>query len=462
MRCQDIYAKNDTFISMKNKYKNYSKAPYLLVGEDRNFRHIKDIDISFMQFDLSTILESKEINKAELYLYINSNSFYKDDFLFELEIYLISSPYESSRINFKNSPNIEKTNCGGIINNCKNNGYIIVDVLPIVRHWIKARYPNNGIALFGRSPNTVLSLSSSKGVRSPFLRITSNCISMSSKYYQGCTSGNSIVDRENIDILETQKVREIMNDTGQSTLENDMGEVGSQGRIIEATGGVGLQGLRGITSSMSPKEKKDEIDIISLQGLREIIGITGPRGEKGETGAIGPQGLRGIIGVTGPKGEKGETGAIGPQGIRGVTGPSGESGIQNFAQFAIESSINVNSGQFIPFNNIFIVGENIRHLEGSTDILLTQNHSYFISWSITSLPSNLNFQVGGQIVLNGERVFQSATRNSIIETIQEVSMNNSCIINCENKQNIIQLRYYSNTERIDEIAIAELCIIEIK
>lgn len=409
MICQDIYAKNDTFISMKNKYKNYSKSPYLLVGEDRSFSHIKDINISFMQFELEKISKLKEIDKAQLYLYINSELLYKDNFLFEIELYLISSPYEYSRVNFKNSPNIEKTNCGGIINNCKNNGYIIVDVIPILKHWIMKGHSNYGIALFGKSPKSVISLSSSKGCRSPFLRITSNCYIIPSKYYGGCDLDNNLVIEDNKYILGTKKVREMMN----VRIEEDVMKGGSQG-------------------------------------------ITGA------TGAIGVQGLRGITGATGPKGEKGEKGECGPQGITGVTGPRGESGTQNFAQFVTESSINVNSGQFIPFNNIFIVGENIEHLEGSTDILLTQNHSYFISWSITSLPSNFNFQVGGQIILNGERVIQSATRNSVIENIQEISMNNSCIINCEDKQNTIQLRYYSNTDRLDEITIAELCVIEIR
>lgn len=169
----DIYANNDTFISMHSSNKNFSQSSHLLVGENIQDFCTKDSDIALLQFDLSSIYKSTAIENAELYLYVNFESYYDYELLFPIEIYRILDSYNSSIVTWQTGPTIRSTGYVATIIGNNINCYIKIDISTLVEKWIQQIYPNNGIALVSKCSKKILSFKSSRSCNGPFLRLKS-------------------------------------------------------------------------------------------------------------------------------------------------------------------------------------------------------------------------------------------------------------------------------------------------
>lgn len=367
MSSKDIYAKSDTFISMKYIDMNYSKSPFLLVGEGTNYGSSKDASIAFIEFDLSSLINCTTINKAELYVYPNDEGYLDDDLLFPLEIFTNLKSYDHTTVTWKNGPKLKKNKCGLVINKNNCNNYVKIDVTSIVTEWINNTLPNYGMALTAKYSNAIISFSSSKGPYKPFLRV---------KYDHTCSiykadkidkikghneAKKSLRELENISyVLEKEEMigETVVTDTVSKSIEIKVtgatGATGERGPMGYRgprgfTGPTGPRGYTGLKGATGPRGSIGPMGVTGVTGPRGIIGIQGEKGEKGDigatgnTGPIGPMGrkgdigatgatgMRGIIGPkgdTGPRGNRGFTGAIGPAGVAGATGPTGAMGIR--------------------------------------------------------------------------------------------------------------------------------------
>lgn len=170
MKSIDINAYNDTFISMKNYCKNYCKYPYLLVGQENN-GCIKDTDMTLMNFNLSSIGSCTSIEKAELYLYPTFENCCCSDSLFNLQVYSLINCYDSCSVTWLSGLKLRKTSCGITIDNNHYDGYIRINITPIVNDWIRGVIPNYGIALLSADSKKVISFNSSRVDEGPLLRI---------------------------------------------------------------------------------------------------------------------------------------------------------------------------------------------------------------------------------------------------------------------------------------------------
>lgn len=167
----DFHAKNDTFICESLRSKNFIKCSYLLIGDGSKKYCHRDLNIALMIFDLSNIDKCSDIKKAELYFYPNYKECNKDDSFFLLEIYKIINPYNFCTVTWQTSPEITSTGCGECIDLNKFNNYVKIDITSLGKLWIRGDVPNYGLALVGKANSGVISINSSKGYNSPFLRI---------------------------------------------------------------------------------------------------------------------------------------------------------------------------------------------------------------------------------------------------------------------------------------------------
>lgn len=116
-------------------------------------------------------------------------------------------------------------------------------------------------------------------------------------------------------------------------------------------------------------------------------GLTGATGDIGAVGATGATGDMGAVGATGETGDIGPVGATGDIGLVGATGATG-SFASNFA-YIINNNIFTSTipNEPVPLDtNIQIVGTDISHVNGSTDIILAANHCYLVNWSANENP----------------------------------------------------------------------------
>ena len=236
---------------------------------------------------------------------------------------------------------------------------------------------------------------------------------------------------------------------GNQGLQGVEGSIGPKGEIgvtgaTGATGVTGATGLQGPPGPQGPQGPFGDNGEIGPQGIQGVTGATGERGERGATGAAitgatgasitgarGPIGERGIQGLRGPtgasitgptgstgqqgiKGERGSTGATGQQGIQGrrgeqgiqgVKGATGEPGItpiiptMNNAQLVNDSGEILNNEDNVKLIPVVINGTDINEYENG--LSLFQNHTYYVSWRISSSLSGLHQTFGGQLTLNG-------------------------------------------------------------
>lgn len=167
----DLYAINDTFISMNSSDINFCNSPYLLVGEDVDNEFIYDVAISYLYFDFVKLEKSLPIKQAELFLYINPHNYQGCSFEFPLEIYIISSNYDVSQVTWNTGSKIYSSGCSRTICEKNENSYIKIDVTNLCKNFIDKVCVNFGIALVGRSYDKQIYISSSKACNQPFIRI---------------------------------------------------------------------------------------------------------------------------------------------------------------------------------------------------------------------------------------------------------------------------------------------------
>lgn len=164
----------------------------------------------------------------------------------------------------------------------------------------------------------------------------------------------------------------------------------------------------------------------------------------------------------------GATGATGAQGVTGATGPASISQnnfLKNAAEFYTKIIIVANSYQFISFNNLLIDGKDIKHEDGSTDVMLAPSSTYLASWSISAIPFIDKFNIRGELVLNGESLEGSIVKNTgkgkDCNNMKEVLMVNSTLFKTEKEVNILHLKYSTDTKGNDTINRASLCILKV-
>lgn len=216
----DIYTTSDTFISNNSRNENFSKSIDLLIGKKELDKSTNDFNIGLFHFDLLPIYKCTVIEKAELYLYVNSklNEEYTEEI--QLDIYKILNCYDSSTVTWRTGPNLSKTKYSTIIKKDLNNCYITIDLTKIVSEWVSKNSPNYGIALVYKRSNEMLSFGSTRSNNGPFLRLTcgdfsSCCIPC---YSSCCNAGTTEID-------ELNEAKSQLNNG-----ENDKSE-----RIIEST-----------------------------------------------------------------------------------------------------------------------------------------------------------------------------------------------------------------------------------
>ncbi|MGL6105515.1 hypothetical protein [Romboutsia sp.] len=172
----------------------------------------------------------------------------------------------------------------------------------------------------------------------------------------------------------------------------------------------GNNGYNNEMVSLKVEEKKRQVNnsrntIDEYQKYKGEIGPKGDKGDKGEQGEVGPKGDKGDkgeqgeVGPKGDKGDKGEQGEVGPKGDKGDKGEQGEVGpkgdkgdrgidgalfIKDNAYLVQTESIDIDSNSIITFDTNIINGENIKIEDEGHSIILKNNGTYFISYTISA------------------------------------------------------------------------------
>lgn len=363
----DIYASDDTYICNYYCNENYSKSTCLLVGNNIDKNIEKGVKAALLYFDLSSLDKSQNIDKAELYLHLNSEYSINEDMNFYLEIYRVLDCYDQSKVVWKTAPNIEDTNHGIKITNGDINNYIKIDITTILRRWANNIYPNFGIMIASKCSKSILSIDSSRSNNRPFVHVEINNSSLST-----CVSGEKVTC-SNID--EPCKCNLIL--------------------------------------------KKCKFD-----GISQL--------DKGSS-----------------------------------------TGCCSFAQLnKIPGDIFLGNCNLIPLKNVFILGDDINHVNGSTSIILAPHHSYFVSWNISVVTlgsdkeysrfKDKNYEIGGVLLLNGIEVPGSEICTSSNSDGLAVIISNSTILNSYDTCNTLQFRYHTRQGVADKIKYVSLLIIEVK
>lgn len=419
MISEDIYSINDITISMNCMNQNYSKWPYLLVGEEE-FRYGRDITISYLQFELNPIENHRILEKAELNIFLNSQYFFECEPVFPLEVYILTSFYDVEKLTWKTGVKIRRTGCGVILNSNNCNSYVKIDITSIVRSWINGKHPNYGIALIGKYSKKIISFSSSRGIRPPFIKLTFA--------QHKCLKNNNYLE---------------------------------------------LPSLQGYTAGIPNKFVAEKIEetrpIISMgiTGATGATGATGSIGMTGKTGAVGQTGSRGETGVTGATGITGATGATGAKGPDGgATGPTGATGTTIISSFInLNPSIGrLNNNQLLEYDKIISVGEDIKVRFGSSDIKLSSNHIYMISWNLQVDVNTNNINITGLLLLDGNPIKGGEAKANFesCKNINTISLSASSIVLSDIvNESIIQLKYNTVTSGGDNLVDGTVYIIEI-
>lgn len=363
----DIYASDDTYICNYYCNENYSKSPCLLVGNNIDKNIERGVKVALLYFDLSRIDKNQSIDKAELYLYLNSEYSVKLDMNFYLEIYRVLDCYNQSEVIWNTAPNIEDTNHGIKITNSDINNYIKVDITTILRRWVNNIYPNFGIMIASKGAKRILSVGSSRSSNRPFVHVEINNCSLST-----CISEEKVTSSN---IEESCK--------GNSLLK--------------------------------------ECKFNSVSQLDKSL----------------------------------------------------SSGPCSFAQLnKIPGDIFLGNCNLIPLKNVFILGDDINHVNGSTSIILAPHHSYFVSWNISVISiengeeyshfKDQDYEIGGVLLLNGVEVPGSETCTASNNDGLAVILSNSTILNSYDICNTLQFRYHTRQGVADKIKYLSLLIIEIK
>lgn len=164
-----VYTFNDVFISNKISDKNFSDLPYIILeylsnGNDRS------IFVGLLKFELDKLYNVRDIENANLYLYIEKYQYSDIDIdKSYIEVFINSSEYNINNICWNNAPDIEQT---GIIKEKLIEGqYLKINIKNIVNKWLYSRMDNNGIAIVLRGSNERVYICSSRGDNEPYLEI---------------------------------------------------------------------------------------------------------------------------------------------------------------------------------------------------------------------------------------------------------------------------------------------------
>lgn len=205
----DIYTTSDTFISNNSRNENFSKSIDLLIGEKELDESTNDFNIGLFHFDLLPIYKCTVIEKAELYLYVNSqlNKIYPEEI--QLDIYRILNCYDSSTVTWRTGPNLSKTKYSTRIKKDHRNPYLTIDLTNIVSEWVNKNFPNYGIALVYKKSNEILSFKSTRSNNGPFLRLTcgdfsSCCIPCYSSCYNAETTEIDELHEDSLDYTQVK------------------------------------------------------------------------------------------------------------------------------------------------------------------------------------------------------------------------------------------------------------------
>lgn len=429
MDSKDLYASNDTCISKSYKNDNFSNLPYLLVGEGVVEEFIKDANIAFMEFNLESIDIALSIEKAELFLYTNSEYFNEDYVWFPLQVYIVEENYNKESITWQSGLKIRWTKCQKVINKIHCNGYINVDIKPIVKEWIfNGKLSHCGLALIGKDSPKIIKFSSTRGEHRPFLRLTFNTCNLL-EYRE---EPNQVITTGPYNYKTANKTNMPLVDIPQEIFSNN--EISSIDSIEEEKNQI-EKDIYYIEESILKldeeieKEKIIEDDIIpKAQGYIEEIK------DNNISESIDDNILEEIK----------------------------LSNSENFAQFIGKDIQSLTCYALIPLQNIVIEGKSINQGKSSTNIKLSENHSYFVSYTISVIPGTIKFEVGANLLLNSIRVPGGEVRTSFNNNAEEVFLSTSIIFNTGSGNNTIQLQYFSDTGTIDILKIISLNVIELK
>ncbi len=126
----------DTFVSSANPRNNYGSSISLIVQPGTT---------TFIRFDLSTLPANASVNKATLRLYVDAfaraGSF---------DVYEVDTAWSESTLTFNTAPPLGPSATGSIpiaISSARVNNFVLIDITPLVQHWVDKSITNNGIAL---------------------------------------------------------------------------------------------------------------------------------------------------------------------------------------------------------------------------------------------------------------------------------------------------------------------------
>lgn len=436
MDSKDLYASNDTCISKSYKNDNFSKLPYLLVGEGVVEEFIKDANIAFMEFNLESIDIALNIEKAELFLYTNSEYFNEDYVWFPLQVYIVEQDYNKELITWQSGIKIRWTKCQKVINKTHCNGYINIDIKPIVKEWIfNGKLSHCGLALIGKDSPNIIKFSSSRGEHRPFLRLTFNTCDLL-EYRE---EPNQVIttspynykenNKNNIPLVDIPQEIVLSNEVSiVNSIEGEKSHIGKDIYYVEESILKLEEKIEEVEEEIERNKIIEEDIIPKAQGyIEEVI-------EDNISEVIEDNILEEIK----------------------------LSDSENFAQFIGKGIQSLTCCALIPLQSIVIEGKNINQDKSSTNINIGENHSYFVSYTISVIPGTIKFEVGANLLLNSIKVPGGEVRTSFNNNAEEIFLSTSIIFNTGSGNNTIQLQYFSDTGTTDILKIISLNVIELK
>ena len=126
----------DTYVTRANPAASYGSSPILAV---------QDGTTAYVQFDLSSVPQGRDITKATMRLYVN-NVVTPGAF----DVYQVDDSWAENTLNYNNAPPLRASATGGNpvdISASSLNHFIIVDITPLTRAWLSGATANNGVAL---------------------------------------------------------------------------------------------------------------------------------------------------------------------------------------------------------------------------------------------------------------------------------------------------------------------------
>lgn len=159
-----LQSSKEAFVTSLCKDCNFSDYTELLVGNWKG-KNGAFSALTFLYFQINWLsLNYNKIKKAELNLYIE-----KSDDNVNLNLATSSDRFIESIINWNNKPLYKKV-YEIKINNIFNE-YIKIDITDLVKLWSKKDLINNGMVLYTNKKDSIVTISSSKKEKNPYLEI---------------------------------------------------------------------------------------------------------------------------------------------------------------------------------------------------------------------------------------------------------------------------------------------------